>query len=182
MAFAQWLNEATGGKKYIPSPLGITDISPDALDHLVGFYSGGAGRFAMRAIDFGVNAAQGKADKMELRELPLVRLISGQPSKYEHLDTFYTNLLKIKGIVEQRDSYTGTERLQYTRENARILGLVGAMEAAEKQLRVIRKAKRNAEKFMSEDRLEEYQEQKLEQEYKIYRRFNARFARETAED
>ena len=182
VAFAQWLNEATGGKKYIPSPLGITDISPDALDHLVGFYSGGAGRFTMRAIDFGVTAAQGKTDNMELRELPLVRLVSGQPSKYEHLDTFYTNLIKIKGIVEQRDSYTGAERLEYTRENARILGLVGAMESAEKQLRVIRKAKRNAEKYMSEDRLEAYQEQKLEQEYKVYRRFNARFARATAED
>ena len=182
VAFAQWLNGATGGKEYIPSPLGITDISPDALDHLVGFYSGGAGRFAMRAIDFGSNVVQGKTDKMELRELPLVRLISGQPSKYEHLDTFYTNLERIKQVSDQRDSLKGSERLEFTRENASVLRLEGAMKSAEKQLRDIRKAKRSAEKYMSEDRLEAYQEQKLEQEYKVYRRFNARFARATAED
>ena len=179
IAIAQFLNEISGGEKHIP---GMIDIAPDAIDHILGFYGGGAGRFGMRFINFGSSVFSGDVEKLEARQFPLLRAVYGQPSKYEHLDSFYTNRNEILQVVDQRDSLKGKERLEFSRENASVLRLAGALKAAEKQLRVIRKAKRNAEKYMSEERFEEYEEQKVEQEYKVYRRFNARFARATAED
>ena len=112
----------------------------------------------------------------------MLRAVYGQPSKYEHLDSFYTNRNEILRVVDQKDSLRGKERLEFSRENASVLRLAGALKSAEKQLRSIRKAKRSAEKYMSEERFEEYEEQMVEREYKVYRRFNARFTKETAED
>lgn len=179
IAIAQFLNEISGGEKHIP---GMIDIAPDAIDHITGFYAGGAGRFGMRFINFGAAAFAGDVEKLEARQYPLLRAVYGQPSKYEHLDSFYTNRNEILRVVDQRDSLRGKERLEFSRENASVLRLAGALKSAEKQLRSIRKAKRSAEKYMSEERFEEYEEQMVEREYKVYRRFNARFTRETAED
>lgn len=179
VAIAQFLNKISGGDTYIEGKL---DIRPDVLDYLASFYAAGLGRFAMRSINFADKAIAGEMDKLENRQYPVLRLIYGQPSKYEHLDTYYNNRNKILQYVEQRDDKRGVDRINFQRENAKLLRLEERLKASDKELRQIRKAKRNAENYMSEERYEEYEERMVEREYKVYRRFNALFAKAVGED
>ena len=86
--FAQWLNEFTGGS---PARPGFIDASPDALEFLFGYFTGGVGRFAERVGRFGVGIATDPAEVFSeegMRSIPFVRRIFGSVSSREDTETY----------------------------------------------------------------------------------------------
>lgn len=65
---ASGLNSITGGNKYKP---GLIDVSPETLKFWMSTLTGGAGQFAMDAINTGMVGAQGVAP--ELKEIPVLK-------------------------------------------------------------------------------------------------------------
>ena len=86
--FAQWLNEFTGGS---PARPGFIDASPDALEFLFGYFTGGVGRFAERVGRFGVGIATDPAEIFSeegMRSIPFVRRVFGSVSSREDTETY----------------------------------------------------------------------------------------------
>jgi hypothetical protein len=65
---AQGMNEITGGDTYTS---GMTDISPETIDHLMAYVTGGLGKFVGRALD--TSARVYKGETPPIRNVPIVR-------------------------------------------------------------------------------------------------------------
>jgi len=86
--FSQWLNEFTGGS---PARPGFIDASPDALEFLFGYFTGGVGRFVERVGRFGVNVATNPSEiftEEGMRSIPFVRRVFGSVSSREDTETY----------------------------------------------------------------------------------------------
>ena len=94
--FSQWLNEFTGGS---PARPGFIDASPDALEFLFGYFTGGVGRFAERVGRFGVNVATNPSEIFSeegMRSIPFVRRVFGSVSSREDTETYIEGREDIK--------------------------------------------------------------------------------------
>ena len=69
---AQGLNAITGGSVLEP---GLIDISPEYIDHIAKFVTGGAGRFAGQVYGIGERAAEGTLGDIESYEVPLAKTV-----------------------------------------------------------------------------------------------------------
>jgi predicted transcriptional regulator len=69
----------TGGREYQP---GLVDISPDQLDYVFGYATGGAGRTAMSPLNLAMKAFT--KEPIAAREIPFVRRVYGE--LYEGVD------------------------------------------------------------------------------------------------
>ena len=101
--FSQWLNEFTGGS---PARPGFIDASPDALEFLFGYFTGGVGRFVERVGRFGVNVATNPSEIFSeegMRSIPFVRRVFGSVSSREDTETY---------IEGREDINSGSCRLQ----------------------------------------------------------------------
>ncbi|MFH2075513.1 MAG: LPD38 domain-containing protein, partial [Pseudomonadota bacterium] len=112
-AIAEGINEATGGGKYLRGQKEIfpgvgvfpgIDISPDAMDYMYRYLTGGAGRTVGQTIDIAQRFGQGKLSEMPVREIPFVRRFVGEVEPYNDTRTFYDNLQALEGIKNQ-DKY-----------------------------------------------------------------------------
>jgi len=97
---AQGLNEATGGTKHLR---GDIDISPEFLEHIAEFVSGGLGKTVMRTADTATKAIQGK--EQEINKVPIARAFRGKVREKAGLHEAY-NLLKVSGntIISDRNT------------------------------------------------------------------------------
>ncbi len=82
-AVVRWLNEATGGSDIRQ---GNIDLSADKLDYMVGYATGGAGRFVMNLGKTVLDAATG--EPVDYRKVPVTRLMAGdnRAAPYEHFN------------------------------------------------------------------------------------------------
>jgi hypothetical protein len=65
---AQALNKGTGGDSVTP---GMIDVSPESLEHVYEFFTGGLGRFVGQAVNAGAKVASGETPSA--REVPFAR-------------------------------------------------------------------------------------------------------------
>jgi hypothetical protein len=77
------MNDATGGNEF---ESGWIDSNPDKFWHIFDYALGGAGQFVTRTADFlhgmGAMVVEGEKMKMEANDIPFLRKLYGDPSKY----------------------------------------------------------------------------------------------------
>ena len=83
-ATTTWVNKVTGGSEKVS---GKVDVSPETLEHLLDTFTGGTGRFIERSYRTGKQLLQGNVPP--LKEIPFVRTVVSEPSKYTMLYKMY---------------------------------------------------------------------------------------------
>ena len=124
--FFSWMNEATGGSKYRS---GTMDYNPDQLWYMFEYYIGSAGRFVgntgelatnmyeMSKNSFRLAAEQGLnyegfkkltagfqgSNKIQMRpsQIPLIRKVYGEPSRYFDSDLYRNNTFEIQQLAKE---------------------------------------------------------------------------------
>lgn len=145
VATAEWLNEVFGGDEFESSgPL--TDVSPNTLQYLVGYYLSGTGRLMDRTyrVAFG-------QDPVELKDVPLARSFVGDASKdtralseqyYSIASESAADMRRMREI-ERGDEQGRVERAAAGIDEAQVE--VGEMlESLDKDVRELRKALQTA--------------------------------------
>ena len=100
ISVADWMHKLTGGRgPYMP---GVAEVSPDALEYLYQFATGGVGTFLQRSYEVvapqeagGKGILWGQGDEVSLNDIPIARRFMGNVTSREDL-TFY---------LENRDKY-----------------------------------------------------------------------------
>ncbi|AMO56425.1 hypothetical protein GZ77_06440 [Endozoicomonas montiporae] len=127
-----WLNEATGGTGFRS---GWVDISPDSIEHLFEFTTGGVGAFVGRSF----NAAFGdkKISEMEDREIPFWRKLNGTVSEYRDIQTFYDRLEEVNQYLDEYKSLAEAEKAGYRAEYGNYLKLSMFARKTRKRLKFL---------------------------------------------
>ena len=164
-----------GGNQY---EKGTLDFSPDALEHLFEFAGGGAGKFATRTLKYMGKVVDG--DDIELKETPFVRRVYGETDTRESQEDYYDRIGLLKNKKNALNNLTGPERINYRKDNLDYVKMLGLMDTTEKQLRKLRKTRRELEKRASlrpstAIQFSDYEEKSYEIEKKLYNRFNKQY-------
>jgi len=175
-AVAQFMNSATGGETNVD---GFVDISPDAIEHLVGFAAGGLGRFTMRSYNLAEKAATG--GDVEVRDVPFLRQVAGSPSKWEDMGRYYDRRYDVEQVLAEFDSRRGKRKLEWLDDNRDLISLRGTIERTESKLRDIRKRRRALEQLPPTQSTHEAIERLTEVEFMQYTVFNRAYNRVTKE-
>lgn len=174
---SRFLNRATGGEEHVD---GAIDVSPDAFEHLMEFAFGGLGRFTLRSWNYGEKALRG--EEVEAREIPFIRQLYGEPSKFENMGLYYDRRHDIEQAIAERESRRGKERLEWTREHRDMLRLAPVIESTESSLREIRKRRRKLESQPASDARQKMIDRLVEAEYRQYDRLNRAWNRAMEKD
>ncbi|MFQ5540550.1 MAG: LPD38 domain-containing protein, partial [Candidatus Binatia bacterium] len=146
---AEWLNITTGGNQHVS---GAIDISPDSLEHIWEFSTGGLGRFADRL--YSVTEKKLTGEEIEPREIPFGRVIYGEPSPWEDMGRYYQRSHPMLQHLEAYESLPVAERKEYIKAYPGEVKLGKMAKDSDKKLRKLRKAKKQAE-FREDDALVE---------------------------
>lgn len=95
-AITKWMNEATGGTGKIA---GGVDVAPEKLQYAVEQYIGGIGNMIFGSIDAAGKAATGR--DVEIREIPFVRKLVGEPTKGADLGAYYERIAEVGPVDRQ---------------------------------------------------------------------------------
>lgn len=169
---AETINDATGGDAYVS---GAADWSPDSMEHLYEFFTGGIGRLVGRTATAVEKAAQGEISAP--RDIPFVRRLRGAPSEYEAQSRYYARRDK---VMQRADSYEALidedpekAKAYYDKHKDEIeLGIMA--QDIEKELRKVRKAIREAEELDDKELIELEKQAKYQLFYEFNREFNNR--------
>ena len=184
IAVADWVNQLTGGDAGIS---GMIDISPDAIDYMAGFLTGGAGKFIARVTDVGWNAATGRLDDLEVSDIPAVRQVFGQVSQKSDVETYMSMRQRVlqpekamKMAMEAGDYQTAARIRQNYPDEMRLAGVFKAADTARNKLTTqIRMVREN--KNLPEDRKAEIIKRLREQMSRYETNAIAAFNRSTEE-
>lgn len=88
-----FLNEASGGNFYTP---GAIDISPDQIDHIYQFATGGVGRFIENAAISTTRAVTDSTNEVPDNKIPFWRVISKENSPYFDIGQYYERTGQLK--------------------------------------------------------------------------------------
>jgi hypothetical protein len=135
--FAKGLNKLTGGDHLTP---GMIDISPETIEHVLGFLGGGTGRFITEGVETVGRAASGDFD---LRKTPFLRRAAYEPHPSE------TNI-RYRDAMEEAETLTARRKAYEKERNFSSLrslpqNMVRAsqrMDAIDKQIQSLRKMQR----------------------------------------
>ncbi len=118
---AQSLNELTGGSKY---KSGLLDVSPDAIDYVLEYLSGGAGRSVIQALEFADKVATNKP--IPTRRIPFVRRVAGEVHEFQNTQKFYERydeIQKVKAEYKDLKALDGAEAVKFKIRHLETLGL-----------------------------------------------------------
>ena len=100
--FFAWMNDATGGT---PHRSGKLDFNPDGLWYMFEYYLGGAGQFVTRtgetAVKIGHKLTDGEDLKLSYNDIPFMRKMYGESSKYYDYQLFDKNADEIEISVKE---------------------------------------------------------------------------------
>jgi hypothetical protein len=170
--FFSWLNEATGGSNDVP---GMLDINPDGTWYLIEYFMGGTGRFVERTLDTGrkiVSDSKENPIDLEFNDVPFMRIVYGEPSKYYDMQNFKEREVKIKQLAAEYKN----NRIPNAPERYKgVSSLNNLLKSANKQLKAVRAEKRNARTIRDyAERVSKLQALQ-ERERKIIMIFNKRY-------
>jgi len=139
--FSAWINRVTGGDEVEP---GAVDVSPEDIEHGLGFVLGGVGRQASRAWDIGAKLSEGET--IPLRGIPIMRRFVGAPDERFNRERYIEQRNDVRRAEKQMKEYAGEpDRLRSIREDkATLLRLGPAAKKTESRLRKLRKTRRLA--------------------------------------
>ena len=130
---AKWLNEATGGSQF---ERGGIDVSPDAIEHVFEFATGGLGRFINRAI--GTTEKKALGIPLEDNDILFYRKISANPAKYLSSANYYEVKNQVLAKEDALKGLRGAERTEFRKENQEFIPLIRAVHRADARLQGLR--------------------------------------------
>jgi hypothetical protein len=144
-AIAEQLNALTGGSKVEP---GLVDISPETLDHLWDFATGGAGRFYADSV--GAMAAMAKGETPPVRRIPFARQVYQEKSEVHDRQKLRENMNAVQAHYRLFKEYAETGQreaaLEY-REKHPQLALYPVVGKLQRRLSALRQAKEMMEEM-----------------------------------
>jgi hypothetical protein len=141
------MNEATGGSRDVP---GYVDVNPDGAWYIFEYFLGGTGRFVTRSIETGRKIAADSYEdpvNLDFNDIPFMRIVYGEPSKYYDMQKFKEREVEIKQLVAEyknnripdaKDRYTGIGALN---------GYLKDINKALKQVRAEKRAARDIKDY-----------------------------------
>lgn len=121
---AEALNEVSGGSKF---RAGKVDISPEAMDYVFDFFTGGAGRTVRQSADAIAKTLTG--EEVPTRATPMLRRFKGEIPEFADMKIFYDNakdvesaLAEYEGLRDAKDK--GADK--FKKENMAKLQLAGS--------------------------------------------------------
>tara|TARA_Y100000361_G_scaffold63285_1_gene55655 strand:+ start:13691 stop:21913 length:8223 start_codon:yes stop_codon:yes gene_type:complete len=141
--FFKWLNEATGGTVHRK---GIVDINPDVLWYVIETYLGGAGQFITRTGETTTKIAAkfmegGEDIKLTYNDIPLMRKLYGEPSKYYDFQKFKDREVELTQMMRE---YKDPETRKGMSNYKGLMPLYNLMKSTNRQLKNLRKQRREA--------------------------------------
>lgn len=140
---AAQLNEITGGDKY---EKGAVDISPETIDLYLDMATGGMGRFLMDSVSTPWKAATEGSDAVELRTVPFLRKVYGEPESSRARMQYFERRQELKMIEDKlaaaEDDPVALDRLDAKHKGRVMLIEDGTLEAADAQIKLLRKEKK----------------------------------------
>jgi len=140
--FTSWMNEVTGGS---PARAGKVDVSPESLNYITTFVTGGLGTFVkdvVQTVDLFANV--GADAPLEQNKIPILRALYKNETGRADASAFYENVKKAEVALEEwkvsseiRDKATDS-MLDRVAENRRIAMLGGATDNYKKALAALR--------------------------------------------
>ncbi|WP_020209053.1 LPD38 domain-containing protein [Gilvimarinus chinensis] len=131
---AMFMNKATGGGTHIG---GWADVSPDSLDYLFDYFTGGAGAFVNRAQSAITKAAQGVP--LEDREIPFKRQMSGKVAHWDDISNFYDRKEEAERLEAEWKTLKGKERVDFYKEHGKKIRLKALANDVAQQMAAQRK-------------------------------------------
>ncbi len=185
IALAEFLNKLGGGTKARPAPIAPLDISPETIQLVEDFFTGGAGRFVTNSIELGVMIQEGEVD---MRKVPFARRFVGVTDERAVTNRYYENRTAIEYAIqeikvadeqvkqarspaERQDAIENRKRikLQY-RATARLEEKLKIIQGKIKDLNVRRKAVDSSKR--TDDEKEATLEKIAERKTKLQNQFN----------
>ena len=172
----RWVNQASGGTE---ERSGSIDVNPDKAWYLFEYFLGGAGQFITRTGETTFKLVRKETDTPDLdlafNDIPLLRKLYGEPSKFYDFQKFNENSVDIKQLSREMKNKNArrTEKGYYSGV-ARLDELLNAYNQQLKQLRKRRKEAKKIESFPERTaRIQEIRDK----ERKIVMKFNATYER-----
>ncbi len=134
-ALADTMNRATGGSI---AESGLIDVSPEYIDHMFGFATGGMGRFVGRTVDVISKSVTGNFEEIESRNIPLVRDVLYETGDWLDRDRYYRFRDEVREARAAVKAYNAAGR-PVPRNVAVLDALYDDMLAAERELKNLRK-------------------------------------------
>lgn len=178
-AIAEFLNDVSGGSQWRS---GYIDINPDVMRYVANYFTGAAGKFVF---DKAPNNIYHLATltPIESREALFWSRISGKVLPYDDREKFYSRRDELNQTEAEWKGLTGGDRVQFYRENRKILALRPLIQSAEKQLKALRKQR---DRIYAMDLPRREQEARLEsidaRMKRVIDRFNRRYKQATSGD
>lgn len=162
---AETLNDFTGGDERTS---GLIDVSPESIEHIAEFMSGGAGRFVQNA--FGLDLDR---EERQIRDVPVAGAIAGRFVRQSDvgqrtITEYYANTDRIARLREDlKDPRTRPDALQ---EPLRAVDRYAT--AVEGKLRKIKDAERRAQNFGNAELVKRLADQRIQLMQNFNRRYN----------
>ena len=174
---SEWLNEATGGNDV---RRGAISINPDAAEHLIGGYFGGAGKFVVNT--YKTIAMTFDEDMRELRNVPIVNKMYVESSEERtagsHVNKVYfeakeeaeeTNRL-LKGYTKRASVVEYAEDLSALKQDKKRLARAELMREADRYEEQISRALKEAELNEDKDRIDTLSQRRRDLRNNVVRR------------
>jgi hypothetical protein len=102
--FTVWLNKLGGGDEVTPAPFSPFDRNPEALEHLVEFTGGSAGR-SLKKILVDIPSALFSSKPLEWNDVPVVRRFVTGPTEWYDTTLFWENINEVQRARERVNLY-----------------------------------------------------------------------------
>ena len=170
--FFSWMNEATGGSSVVP---GTLDINPDGYWYILEYYMGGIGKFIDRSIETTRKVASATEETpidLDFNDVPMARIIYGEPSKYYDFQKYKDREVEIKQLIKEYKE----ERKPNSGDRYKAIGTLEAyLKNTNKALKLIRAAKRKARQEPDYATRVSRVQELMEKERKLVMKFNQQY-------
>ena len=170
--FFSWLNEATGGSEDVP---GIIDINPDGGWYIFEYFLGGTGRFVTRSIETGRKIVADRSENpvdLDFNDIPFMRIVYGEPSKYYDMQLFKDREVEIKQLVAEYKE----NRIPDAGDRYKGIGQLNEdLKKINKALKAVRAEKRAAKKITNYSERVSTLQRLMDRERKLVMMFNKRY-------
>mgnify|MGYP001191009346 CR=1 FL=1 len=170
--FFRWMNEATGGSVEVKGDL---DFNPDKMWYLFEYFIGGAGKFVTRTGEAVRGLAAKASDnevKIEANDLPFLRILYGEPSKYMDVEDYRARRQK---IMELKAEMKRARRKDDPDRYKGVYALSEVLKIYDKQLSNLRKQRRNALEIQDYTERMKRMQELADKERSIVMKFNKRY-------
>ena len=168
---AVFLNKATGGSDY---EKGMVDLSPDTIEYLFTFLSGGTGKFINRTMDTGQKLYKGKAGDIEFNDVPLARQFLGTVRESEAAGRYYETR---REILKQKNKAIGALKSgePMTAEMKQLNRLLNLDKQVQSKVKKLAEAEKRAERIEDPVKRQELLDKLHDKKIAIYQQFNGHY-------